>query len=66
MEVYPALWSRGFPREGRTPDQHDAYAIAEWTRRGDLDGSLAPFLNPPLGARERAAAEIEGWILGIQ
>ena len=27
-EVYPALWSRTFAREGRTGDQHDAYSIA--------------------------------------
>ena len=27
-EVYPALWSRDFPREGRTGDEHDAYSIA--------------------------------------
>jgi hypothetical protein len=27
-EVYPALWSREFPIEGRTQDQHDAYSIA--------------------------------------
>lgn len=24
-EVYPALWSRSFAREGRDGDQHDAY-----------------------------------------
>ena len=27
-EVYPALWSRSFAREGCTGDQHDAYSIA--------------------------------------
>src|SRR5260370_11909079 len=27
-EVYPALWSRKFAKEGRTGDQHDAYSIA--------------------------------------
>src|SRR2546423_9792323 len=27
-EVYPALWSKSFPPEERTPDQHDAFAIA--------------------------------------
>jgi len=27
-EVYPALWSRTFPSAGRTPDQQDAFAIA--------------------------------------
>jgi hypothetical protein len=54
VEVYPALWSRGFNREERTGDQHDAYSIAAWLRRADQDGSLARFFNPTLkngGAR---------------
>ena len=53
-------------REGRTPDQQDAYAAAEWMRLADGDGSIAGFLNPPLEPDERAAAQIEGWILGIK
>jgi hypothetical protein len=64
-EVYPSLWSRGMAREGRTPDQQDAYAAAEWMRRADGDGSIAVFFNPALEPAERAAAQIEGWILGI-
>jgi hypothetical protein len=43
-EVYPALWSRGFARKGRTSDQHDAYSIAAWLSRADQDDSLAAFL----------------------
>ncbi len=65
-EVYPALWNRGFPREGRTPDQHDAYSVATWLQRADLDGTLAGFLKPELSPNERANAEIEGWILGVK
>lgn len=34
-EVYPSLWSKGFARAGRSPDQHDAYSTAEWMRRTD-------------------------------
>ena len=64
-EVYPSLWSRGFPREDRTADQHDAYSIAEWMRRRDQDGSLKDFLSPRLTPSERTLAGIEGWILGI-
>jgi hypothetical protein len=45
-EVYPALWSHRFAREGRDPDQHDAYSAAARMRRADLNGSLAVFLNP--------------------
>jgi hypothetical protein len=65
VEVYPALWSHSFPRDGRDSDQQDAYATAEWLRRSDQDGSLERFLAPNLTEDERKVAEIEGWILGI-
>jgi hypothetical protein len=64
-EVYPALWSRGFAREGRSGDQHDAYSIAAWLSRADRDGSLATFLKPDLTPPECAVAQVEGWILGV-
>src|SRR5208283_3808386 len=60
-EVYPALWSRGFARKGRTGDQHDAYSVAAWLSRADHDGSLAAFLKPDLTPPERIKAEVEGW-----
>lgn len=63
-EVYPALWSRTYPTAGRTPDQHDAFSVAEWMRRTD-DGSLMKYFQPELTPEEKAIAEIEGWILGI-
>jgi hypothetical protein len=66
VEVYPALWSRAFNREERTGDQHDAYSIAAWLRRADQDGSLPGFFNPTLKMAERALAEVEGWILGVE
>jgi hypothetical protein len=65
VEVYPALWSHSFPRDGRDSHQQDAYAAAEWLRRSDLDGSLERFLNPSLTDHERHVAEIEGWVLGV-
>ena len=65
VEVYPSLWSRSFAREDRTADQHDAYAVAEWMRSADLDGSLQRFLNPPLTPAESTVAQVEGWILGV-
>jgi hypothetical protein len=58
------LWSRGFPIDGRTGDQHDAYSIAAWLARADRDGSLATALNPQLSSLERTTAQVEGWILG--
>jgi len=64
-EVYPALWSRGFAKEGRTQDQHDAFSIAAWLSRADHDGYLEGSLNPVLTASERESAEVEGWILGV-
>ena len=65
-EVYPVLWSRSFHREGRTADQHDAFSVAEWLRRADLDGTLAEFFKPDLTPIERQVAQVEGWILGIK
>lgn len=65
-EVYPSLWRHGFAREGRSADQHDAYSVAEWMRRADLDGSLAEFFEPSLTPAERERAQIEGWILGVK
>ena len=66
VEVYPSLWSRGFAREGRTDDQHDAYSVAAWMRHADLNGSLPEFFKPSLTLAERAVAQIEGWILGVK
>jgi hypothetical protein len=65
-EVYPALWSRRSAREQRTPDQHDAYAVAAWLRQVDLEGSLAGWLAPRMSRAERAQARVEGWILGVR
>ena len=50
---------------GRTPDQQDAYATAEWLRRADSDGSLEKFLFPEIESDGRKTGEIEGWILGV-
>ncbi|MHB8432961.1 MAG: hypothetical protein ACYC8W_12175 [Candidatus Tyrphobacter sp.] len=65
-EAYPALWSKSFARGERTADQHDAFVIAEWARQQDGRGLLRPFFSPTLSDAERAAARIEGWILGVQ
>ena len=64
-EVYPALWSKRFPREARDQHQHDAYSIATWLRNADMNGSLSAFTNPQLENEMRKTAEIEGWILGV-
>lgn len=64
-EVYPALWNRSFPRQGRTPDQHDAFSIAAWMAHADSNGSLAIYFSPDLTPPERTVAQVEGWILGV-
>lgn len=65
VEVYPSLWSKGFQREGRTSDQHDAYVAAVWLRQADLDGSLIQFLQPRMLPGQHPVARVEGWILGV-
>jgi hypothetical protein len=65
-EVYPSLWSRGFAKDGRSDDQHDAFCVAAWMRRCDFDGTLVEFFAPDLAPEENEAAHIEGWILGIK
>ena len=64
-EVYPSLWSRDFPRESRTADQHDAYTIAAWLQKKDRWGRLCDYFTPLLNPAERTVAEVEGWILGV-
>lgn len=65
VEVYPSLWSKSFPRNGRTPDQHDAYVAAAWLRQVDLNGSLSSFSKPDMLPGEHHVTRVEGWILGV-
>jgi hypothetical protein len=65
VEVYPALWSRGYPVERRNSHQHDAYSVARWMRENDAIGSLSFHLQSTLGATDRDTASTEGWILGV-
>ena len=65
VEVYPSLWMRRIPQDGRTNDQHSAYAVATWLRRADQIDSLPRYFSPPLSPEEAKAAEVEGWILGV-
>lgn len=64
-EVYPALWSRTFPNEGRNGHQHDAYSVARWMRENDAADQLSDHFEPQLSPGERAIAQTEGWILGL-
>jgi hypothetical protein len=64
-EVYPRLWSRHFPSDGRTQDQQDAFATAAWLKDADANGELELALKPPSAPSERSAGDVEGWILGV-
>lgn len=64
-EAYPALSSRSYPREDRTPDQHDAYAVARWLRDADGRHELETYFNPEISEKHKMQANVEGWILGV-
>jgi hypothetical protein len=64
-EIYPALWSRTFPTEGRKAHQHDAYSAARWMQESDSAGKLGEHFEPRLTSAERTQASVEGWILGL-
>lgn len=65
VEAYPSLYKQVFAPEDRTPDQHDAYAIAAWMQQADRNEQMSKFLNPNLTPPERGIAGVEGWILGV-
>ena len=65
VEVYPALWSKEFPIDDRSQDQHDAYATAAWLSKADREGFLEHNLTPELTEEEKQTAKVEGWILGV-
>lgn len=64
-EVYPSIFRNRYEREGRSPDEQDAYAVARWLADTGTAGRLDRYFEPPLNDRERQTAALEGWILGI-
>jgi len=64
-EAHPLLFSRRYPTEARSNDEHDAFSVAMWLKQMDGRGALRQYLNPPLTLPERRFAEIEGWIIGV-
>jgi hypothetical protein len=64
-EVYPAIFRHRYPREKRSPDEHDAYAVARWLAEAATRGVLDRYFDPPLTPHERGLALREGWILGV-
>ena len=65
VEVYPSIFRNRYPREGRSADEHDAYAVARWLAETAARGALARYFEPPLIPPERVVADREGWILGV-
>ncbi|RJO66026.1 MAG: hypothetical protein C4523_14205 [Myxococcales bacterium] len=64
-EVYPSIFHRRYPSEGRTPDEQDAYSVARWLCEADKNGFLERYFDPPLTPADRLQADREGWILGV-
>jgi len=64
-EVYPSIFRNRYRRGGLKGDALDAFGVAMWLRDMDLRGALNQYFNPPLTQRERATAQLEGWILGV-
>ncbi|MBI1395843.1 MAG: hypothetical protein GC151_07670 [Betaproteobacteria bacterium] len=64
-EVYPSLFRNRYPREGRSVDEQDAYAVARWLSEIVARDAAERYFNPPLTLAERRLAALEGWILGV-
>ena len=64
-EVYTSIFRNRYQKDKRTPDEHDAYAVARWLAESAARGSLERYFNPPLTIKEREIAGREGWILGV-
>jgi hypothetical protein len=65
VEVSPSLVRKRYPKDGRTTDQQDAYALACWLTEMDRNSFLARYFDPPLTDEQRHIADLEGWIFGV-
>jgi hypothetical protein len=54
-----------YPKEGLAKEEHAAYAICAWLQDRDRQDLLRPYFTPPLSAKEKGQALVEGWILGV-
>lgn len=64
-EAYPSIFKNRYPREDRSADQQDAYAVARWLTESEERGIMERYFNPSLTDEKRRIADLEGWILGI-
>ena len=65
VEIYPSIFRKRFPDEGRSADEQDAYAVARWMVQMNQREALGSYFTPPLSEEERALAVREGWIFGV-
>ena len=64
-EIFPSLFRNRYPREDRTVDEQDAFAVCSWMREMQSINRLGDFFDPPLMQRQLRIAKREGWILGV-
>jgi len=64
-EVYPSIFRNRYPREGRSSDEQDAYAVARWLAEMGERDTIERYCHPPLTEDEKCLAKLEGWILGV-
>ncbi len=65
-EMFPSLFRKRYsPRRNYTADDHDAMSVARWLKEMDSRRHLQSYFNPPLTAKEKDIARLEGWILGV-
>jgi hypothetical protein len=65
VEIYPSLVRHRYPKDDRTKDEQDAYAITRWLTEMDRNGFLLRYFEPPLTDEQRRVADLEGWIFGV-
>jgi hypothetical protein len=50
-EVYASLFRRRYPKEGRSPDEHDAFCVSAWLTEMDRRGTLDYYFKPVVSQR---------------
>lgn len=65
FEVFPSLFRNRYPRDDRTVDQQDAYAVCRWMLEMQRRDRFAAYFDPPLAPKIKKMAQREGWILGV-
>ena len=51
-KVYTSIFRNRYPRDERSGDEHNAYAITMWLKQMDGRTALERYFNPPLSPAE--------------